>query len=243
MFKFKFSKKEKKKFELRALHVALTVLVGIVLAGWLVYWQTGQDKSRVLEMRQEAQKETMEPGVPPNASKIGGPFSLIDQDGKAKTDADFAGKYLLVYFGYTYCPDMCPTGLQSMSRALDQLGDGAKTVQPLFITVDPGRDTPTKLKEYIASFHPAIVGLTGSAEQIAAVAKAYQVYYKKGENVDEHDYIMDHSSLIYLMDPQGKFVATFPEEVAPDVLVKALRGAGAKPVSSPEQQVPAQQKL
>jgi protein SCO1/2 len=232
--KFKLTKKEKRKFELRALHVVLAVLVGLVLAGWLVLWQTGQDKSRVEDMRQQAQKEAVQPEVPPNAAKIGGPIDLIDQDGKHRTDADFAGKYLLIYFGYTYCPDMCPTGLQSMSRALDQLGDGAKKVQPLFVTIDPARDTPSKMKEYISSFHPSIIGLTGSADQIAKIAKEYQVYYKKGENVDEHDYIMDHSSLIFLMDPQGKFVATYPEEVDPNIIVKALGGtpkAGAKPAA------------
>lgn len=226
--KFKFTKKEKQRFELRALHVVLTILVGIILAGWLVFWQSGKDETRVMEMRAEAQKEAVQPELPPNSAKIGGPFELIDQDGKSRTDAEFKDKYLLVYFGYTYCPDMCPTGLQSMSRALDQLGADAKKVQPLFVTIDPARDTPTKLKEYISSFHPDIVGLTGSADQIAKVAKEYQVYYKKGENVDDHDYIMDHSSLIYLIDGQGQFVATFPEEVAPAKLVAALKAAWAK---------------
>ncbi len=231
MFKFKkfrLTKKEKRRFELRALHVVLAVLVGLVLAGWLVVWQSGQDETRVLQMQQAARQETTQPQLPPNTLAIGGPFELIDQDGKARSDADFKGKNLLIYFGYTYCPDMCPTGLQSMSRALDQMGDSAKNVQPLFVTIDPARDTPAKMKEYIASFHPAIIGLTGSAEQIAKIAKEYQVYYKKGENVDEHDYVMDHSSLIYLMDPEGKFIATFPEEVAPAVLVKALKGTEKK---------------
>lgn len=240
--KFKFSKKEKRSFELRALHIALAILIGLVLAGWLVYWQAGKDEGRVQEMRQQAQAVTAQPDAPPNAAAIGGPFTLIDQDGKSRSDADFRGKYLLIYFGYTYCPDMCPTGLQSMSRALDQLGDeSTKQVQPLFITIDPARDTPSKMKEYIASFHPAIIGLTGSAEQISAIAKEYQVYYKKGDNVDEHDYVMDHSSLIYLMDGQGKFVATFPEQVDPAKLVEALRDKGVKisaPTPQPEVQQP-----
>jgi protein SCO1/2 len=226
--KRKLTKKEKRTFELRALHVVLAVLVGLVLAGLLVMWQVGKDENRIVQMSQTAKQVTAQPDVPPNTPAIGGPFSLIDQDGKLRTDKDFSGKYLLIYFGYTYCPDMCPTGLQSMSRALDQLGDASKKVQPLFVTIDPARDTPSKMKEYISSFHPDIVGLTGSAEQIAKIAKEYQVYYKKGENVDAHDYIMDHSSLIYLMDPQGKLISTFPEEVDPALLVKALGGTAEK---------------
>src|SRR5262249_5484407 len=149
--------------------------------------------------------------LPPGTRKIGGPFTLTNQAGKTVSDRNFLGKYLLIYFGYTYCPDVCPTGLQSIAHAMDQLKGDAGTVQPLYITIDPARDTPAKLKEYIVSFHPKIVGLTGSPDQIAAVAKAYQVYYAKGEKVDEKDYLMDHSSLIYLMGPDGKFIATFPD--------------------------------
>ncbi len=132
---------------------------------------------------------------------------------------------MLIYFGYTYCPDLCPTGLQSIAHALDQLGADATKVQALYITIDPARDTPAKLKQYVAEFHTGIIGLTGSDAQIAAAAKAYQVYYAKGEQVDEHDYMMDHSSLIYLMDPQGKFITTFDEEVDPAEIVKKLLGS------------------
>ncbi len=150
-------------------------------------------------------------------------FALINQDGKTVRDTDFAGKYLLIYFGYTSCPDMCPTGLSSISHALDQLGKESDKVQPLFITVDPARDTPTRLKEYDASFHPKIIGLTGTEAQIAAAAKAYDVYYKKGEG--EEEYEVDHSSLIYLVDPSGALMTTFDEEVAPTKLTAALRKA------------------
>jgi protein SCO1/2 len=228
MFKFskrRFSKKDKERVELRALKIALAVLVGLMLAGGVALWQVNKDETRIVALRQEAQQVQPQQTVPPNTSKIGGPFNLTDQDGKKVTDAKYRGKYLLVYFGYTYCPDLCPTGLQSIAHALDQLGDDAKKVQPLYVTIDPARDTPAKLKEYIASFHPQIVGLTGTAAQIASVAKEYQVYYARGEQVDEHDYIMDHSSLIYLMDPQGNFVTTFPEEVDPTAIVKALHEA------------------
>jgi protein SCO1/2 len=122
---------------------------------------------------------------------------------------------------------------------MDQLGGDTTQVQPLFITIDPTRDTPAKMKEYDASFHPTIVGLTGSPEQIASAAKAYQVYYKKGEQVDEHDYIMDHSSLIYLMDPDGKFITTFDEEANPASIVKVLTEHGVKTSPPPAQTAPA----
>ncbi len=233
--KFKLSKKEKKNAELRALIVALAVLVGFLLAGWLVIWQSDKDQNRVAQLREQASQVQTQQTVPPNTARIGGSFVLTNHDGKIVTDADYHGKYLLVYFGYTYCPDMCPTGLQSISRALDQLGGDAKKVQPLFITIDPDRDTPVKMKEYISSFHPSIVGLTGSAQQIADVAKEYQVYYKRGEQVDEHDYMMDHSSLIYLMNPDGKLVTTFNEEADPAAIVKALHAAWENKTSTPKQ--------
>jgi protein SCO1/2 len=226
MFPFrkkKFTSREKKLAELRLLQVTLAVLLGLLLAGGVVVWQMGKDHARVQDMRQMAMHDDPHQTVPPNGMKIGGPFTLINQDGKTVSDTAYRGKYMLIYFGYTYCPDLCPTGLQSMAHALDDLGADAKKVQPIFITIDPARDTPAKLKEYDASFHPDIVGLTGSAEQVAAAAKAYQVYYAKGDQVDEHDYIMDHSSLIYLMDPKGQFITTFDEEVNPATIVDALK--------------------
>jgi len=231
MFRFlkrKIFKKNKRLIELRALQITLAVLVGLLLASWIVVWQTSKDNRRLGEMRDAAIQLDAQQSMPPNTAKIGGPFTLTNQDNHKVSDTNFRGKYLLVYFGYTYCPDLCPTGLTSIAHALDQLGDDVNKVQPLYITVDPERDTPAKLKEYIASFHPKIIGLTGTAQQIASVAKEYQVYYKKGEMVDENDYIMDHSSLIYLMDPNGQFISTFNEEVDPAALVKGLRAAWAK---------------
>jgi protein SCO1/2 len=223
MFKYRFSKKAKRRAELRALQIVLALVLGLALAGVVVLWQINKDESRRIEIQREAQAAVAKPNLPPDTKMIGGAFTLTDQNGKTVTDADYRGKYLLVYFGYTYCPDMCPTGLQSIAHALDQLGADVKKVQPLLITIDPARDTPEKLKAYTASFHPEIIGLTGSAAQIAVVAKEYQVYYAKGEQVDEHDYMMDHSSLIYLMDGAGKFIAGFPENVDPAALVKALK--------------------
>jgi protein SCO1/2 len=222
--KHRFTKNEKNLARWSLAHGAIALLVGGVLAGGLVAWQTHQDNLRIQEIKQNATAAaTQAISVPPNTGKVGGAFTLTSQDGKTVTDKDFSGKYLLVYFGYTSCPDMCPTGLQSISRALDQLGDDVNQVQPLFITVDPARDTAARLKEYDAAFHPKIVGLTGSDAQIAAVAKEYRVYYKKGEGDD--DYEVEHSSEIYLMNPAGELVTTFDEEIDPKLIVAALRKA------------------
>jgi len=139
---------------------------------------------------------------------VGGPFSLVDGDGHTVTDADFRGKYLLVYFGYTYCPDVCPTTLNAIAGALDKLGKKADRLQPLFITVDPRRDTTAVIRQYTAAFTPRLLGLTGSAAQIATVAKEYRVYYaehRTGPGPD--DYSVDHSSILYLMGPDGRFIA------------------------------------
>ncbi len=145
-------------------------------------------------------------GTSIGSALVGGPFTLTDQDGKSRSDADFRGKLMLVYFGYTYCPDVCPTTLATMTEALDKLGPQAAMVQPIFITIDPARDTPQVLKRYIANFHPSLIGLTGSPAQIAAVAKAYRVYYAKADNGSGADYLMDHSGFIYLMGRDGKYV-------------------------------------
>jgi len=141
---------------------------------------------------------------------IGGPFSLIGKDGKTVTDRDFRGRYMLVYFGYTHCPDICPAELQVMAQALDRLGDKAAKVVLVFITLDPERDTPQAMADYVKSFGPNFVGLTGSPEAIAAAAKAYRVVYSKAENkASPGDYSLDHSALVYLMDPEGKYLAHF----------------------------------
>ena len=141
---------------------------------------------------------------------VGGPFTLTDHNGRRVTDADFRGKYMLIMFGFTYCPDICPSGLQVMSAALDQLGAKADKIVPVFISVDPERDTPEQLAQYVQSFHPRLVGLTGTAEEIAAAAKAYRVYYKKvADAKSTAGFTYDHSALIYLMGPDGAYVTHF----------------------------------
>lgn len=154
---------------------------------------------------------------------IGGPFKLTDHHGKTVTDQDFRGKFMLVFFGYTYCPDICPTELQVMATALNSLGAEGERITPAFVTVDPQRDTPEQLANYVQSFHPRLVGLTGSAEEIAAVAKAYRVYYAKADGGDTAaDYLMDHSAFVYLMGPDGKYVTHFPYGVTADKMAAEL---------------------
>jgi protein SCO1/2 len=156
------------------------------------------------------------------ASAIGGPFQLVDQNGGTVTDADLKGKWSLIYFGYTHCPDACPTALNDISIALSELGPKRDAVRPIFITVDPERDTPEALKAYVTSFDAPILALSGTAEQIAKVAKAYRVYYAKHPEAGG-DYSMDHSSVIYVMDPQGRFTASFTHESAPEQISERLK--------------------
>lgn len=140
---------------------------------------------------------------------VGGPFTLTAHTGERVSDKDFRGRYMLVTFGYTYCPDVCPSLLQVISAALDEMGEKASRIQPLFITVDPERDTVAQLKDYMAHFHPSLLGLTGTREEIAAVAKAYRVYYAKVGDKDGADYLMDHTTIVYLLGPDGEFVKHF----------------------------------
>jgi protein SCO1 len=142
------------------------------------------------------------------APTIGGPFKLVNGEGRPVTDRDFRGHYLLVYFGYTFCPDVCPTTLNQMAEALDALGPKADQVQPLFITVDPKRDTPQVVGQYVAAFTSRLVGLTGTPEEIAKVAREYRVYYAIHKTAGAPgDYTVDHSSILYLMSPSGAFIA------------------------------------
>lgn len=149
---------------------------------------------------------------------IGGPFTLIDQDGKTVSDRQFSGKYRLIYFGFTYCPDVCPTTLQKLVAGLDkfagQAPDRAAKVQPIFISVDPKRDTPAVLKSYVSAFSPRLIGLTGSDRAIAEVAKDYAVFYRRGEAAGASDYLIDHSSVPLLFGPDGAPIAIVSDQDA-----------------------------
>jgi protein SCO1/2 len=155
---------------------------------------------------------------------VGGPFTLVDHTGKRVTEKDFLGRYVLVLFGFTFCPDICPSGLQVMTAALDQAGPKGEKVVPVFVSVDHERDTPEQLAKYVPSFHPRLVGLTGTREEIAAAARAYRVYYKKVEDAKSTaGFTYDHSALIYLMGPDGRYVTHFSHAAGPDQIAARLR--------------------
>lgn len=155
---------------------------------------------------------------------IGGPFSLVDQDGRARRDTDFRGRLMLIYFGYTFCPDVCPTALQIMTVALGELGDKAKQVQPILITIDPERDTKAILKSYAANFYPGLVALTGTEDAIAAAARAYRVYFARPKDqAAGADYLMDHTSIIYLMGRDGTYLTHFTHNTDAQAMAAAIR--------------------
>jgi protein SCO1/2 len=202
--------------------LSVLVILAVVAAG--AFWRSG-------DLRSQSKTESLDSPQ----SEFGGPFSLTDQYGMRRTDMDFRGKYMLVFFGYTYCPDVCPTTLAVEAEALDKVGPRASRIVPIFVTVDPKRDTPDKLKSYLSSFdakqpstRPNFVGLTGTDEEIAQVAKAYSVYYQAhldGFRIDGVEYSIDHTSDVYLMGPEGKFVAYYsqgilPDEMAADLMLK-----------------------
>jgi protein SCO1/2 len=153
---------------------------------------------------------------------LGGPFTLVDHTGRTVTERDFAGRALLVYFGYTYCPDVCPTELGTIAAAMDAMGPAGERVTPVFISIDPERDTPEALADYVSRFHPRLIGLTGSAEQVAQAARAYRVYYAKVAPRDTTGYLMDHSSFIYFVGPDGRVRSLFRPETAPEAIAATV---------------------
>lgn len=165
------------------------------------------------------------PGEPTAAARlagVGGPFSLVDQDGRPVTDRSWPDHWLLVYFGFTFCPDICPTELGAMTAAIDRIDPAGGKIQPIFISIDPDRDTPAQLKSYVALFHPRLVGLTGTAEAVDAAARAYRVYYAKSGDTTGSDYTVDHSSFLYLVAPDGTVVDAFPQGWTPDQIGTAI---------------------
>jgi protein SCO1/2 len=160
----------------------------------------------------------------PQGIALGGAFSLQDHTGQRITERAFAGKLGLIYFGFTYCPDVCPTELGLMASALDLLGPDSARVLPMLITIDPARDTPEALADYVSRFHPALIGLTGTDEEIAAAARAFRVYYRKVNPPGASDYLMDHSSFIYLVGPDGKVRQLFRPNTPPETIAAAIKG-------------------
>jgi protein SCO1/2 len=176
----------------RILAISTAFLAGLVLCFGVVLMLTGRLSAPVAQQ----------------VAAIGGPFKLTDQNGRPVSDQDLKGHPFLVFFGFTHCPDVCPTTLFDVSEILRSLGRDADRARALFITVDPERDTAAVMKDYLSSFDPHLSGLTGDAAAVAAVAKAYRVYYKKVP-LDQGGYTMDHTAIVYLMDKEGRFVAPF----------------------------------
>jgi protein SCO1/2 len=160
------------------------------------------------------------------APLVGGDFTLTDHDGRRVRDADFRGRAMLVFFGFTHCPDVCPTALGRIAEVLDALGPDAEAVRALFVTVDPRRDTPELMKDHVGHFSSRILGLTGSEAEIAAIARAYRVYYKAhGDAATSSDYLVDHSAFVYVMDRAGRFVGTFNPESPVEAGIRLVRRA------------------
>jgi protein SCO1/2 len=188
-----------------ALFLGLAVLLGVLAYDFRAFFPGGLDGEQVAPV------------------SIGGAFTLTDQNGVTRHPEDFRGKLMLVYFGYTFCPDACPTALQDMSHAIDLMGDKGKDVQPIFITIDPARDTVEQMKLYASNFHPRLIALTGTPEQVAEAAKAYRVYYAKGKSTGgENDYLMDHTVFIYLMGRDGKYLSHFPPGTTAEQMAAAM---------------------
>jgi protein SCO1/2 len=194
-------------------------VLGLAAGGLLLAGAGWSSRAQSLEERSAAR---LMDDLMWNRGQIGGPFVLIDHTGKPRTDQDFRGKLLLIYFGYSYCPNVCPTDLQQIALAVDGLGSAGEAVQPLFITIDPERDTVAHLADYVPLFHPRLIGLTGSAEQIGRVAHAYKVYYAKFPP-DSPDYMVDHSAFIYLVDETGKYIGFFPPGTSADRMVEVIK--------------------
>ena len=191
--------------------VMLAALAVIAVVSWVTWsWIGGKGTagSQNVVMRTEA--------------NIGGPFTLTNHKGDTVTDESFRGKYMLVFFGYGYCPDICPTELASIAATLDVMGPQAEEVTPLFITIDPERDTPEFLADFVVNFHPRMIGLTGAPEAIGSVAKSYKVFYAKSRQSAGPDYLMDHSSFIYLMGPDGKFITMFRPQTDPKKMAETI---------------------
>ena len=200
----------------RLLTIALLglILAGAGLAAW-VYVQPDRPSTIISSETQTSGK-----------ALIGGPFILTDQSGTTRSEADLKGRYALIYFGYTYCPDICPTSLSVMTQALDRLEESepgkAAAVLPVFITVDPERDTVEALASYASHFHPRLLALTGTPEQADTAAKAYRIYYQKVEQDSSTEYLMDHSSILYLMGPDGSYLTHFTHNSNPEDIAEAL---------------------
>jgi cytochrome oxidase Cu insertion factor (SCO1/SenC/PrrC family) len=216
---------------LRAVRLIAFALLLLLVGAWGVAWfgrEPGESIADAFMRRIAAITGTEMPA--PSAGGIqlaqgvtlGGPFTLVDHTGRTVTERDFSGRLLLLYFGYTYCPDVCPTELGTIAAAMDAMGPAGERVTPVFITVDPERDTQAGMADYVSRFHPRMVGLRGSPEQTAQAARAFRVYFAKVQPRDTTDYLMDHSSFIYLVGPDGRVRSLFRPETSPEAIAAAV---------------------
>jgi len=200
---------------LKTIRYAAFALIAVIAAGWGIVWLRG---GGVAQLGLDNIGLSIPGGV-----TLGGPFTLVDTTGATVTDATYRGSWMLIYFGFTYCPDVCPTELQTVSTALDRLGPLATKIAPIFITIDPERDTPAALAEYVKLFDQRLIGLTGTQDQITAAARAFRVYHARANSKDATGYLMDHSSFVYLVGPDGTFRALFRQGMAPQEMADALK--------------------
>jgi cytochrome oxidase Cu insertion factor (SCO1/SenC/PrrC family) len=198
----------------RLIVICLAVAAGLLLAGLVATLQTrtlpsGDRTGDLIAVTDEA---------------FGEPFTLTDHTGRTMTDKDFTGKYRLIYFGFTFCPAICPTELAKITTALTSMGDKGKLIQPLFITVDPERDTPAKMKDYISLFDPSIIGLSGTPGQIKSVLKGYKIYAAKRQEPNMSEYTMDHSTFIYLIAPDDRLLHIFKMDDTAQDMARIMTG-------------------
>ncbi len=209
-------KQDKKK---RVTRIAALCLLGVFLGTVSAWNQVTSDNGSASVMA------SMEPaaGSALAGADIGGPFTLTDHNGNAVTELDFAGQYKLIYFGFTFCPEICPTALQEIDVTMKILGVMGKNVTPVFVTTDPERDTPEVMRDYVELFNPRMVGLTGTPEQIMAMQETYRVYAAKTDNPDFSEYMMNHSSYIYLMGPNDEPLTLFSDEDTPQTMAVEIK--------------------
>ncbi|MXP62557.1 SCO family protein [Roseomonas sp. M0104] len=223
----------------RALRILVLALIATLAVLWGVAW-FGREPGEPLGdafVRQIARLtggEAPAPAIPgsvqlPGSMSLGGPFTLVNQEGRPVTEADFKGQVMVAYFGYTFCPDVCPTELGGIASAMDLLTPAeAAQVTPALFTIDPERDTPAQLKAYVSNFHPRMVGLTGTPEQVAEAARRFRVFYAKVERPEMSEYLMDHSSFIYLIGEGGKVTALLRPQTPPEAVAAAIRAQLAR---------------
>lgn len=221
---------------MRAVHLAAGLVLGLWVTLWLTLWpcvdasalagdtprrDTTSDTTVELPRRTDAARLMNE--LMSGKAQVGGPFKLTDQFGKKRRLADFRGKIVLLYFGYTFCPDVCPTDLLQIANLIKSLGTDGENVQPIFVTLDPHRDTQTLLRKYVATFHPRFVALRGTEDEVRRVATAYKVFFEKVKSPHSSTYFIDHAAFIFLLDREGGYVAFFPPGTTTERMAVMMR--------------------